>query len=87
VVMKQVFDTMSQATGVDLSEIIKANTYDAKVTRNVNVTGLPESKAAAAAAAAAAETVIKDDETKTEIKPSEAKTAASTAAPEAEKTK
>jgi hypothetical protein len=84
VVMKQVFDTMSQATGVDLSEIIKANTYDAKVTRNVNVTGLPESKAAAAAAA---ETVIKDDETKTEIKPSEAKTAASTAAPEAEKTK
>ena len=87
VVMKQVFDTMSQATGVDLSEIIKANIYDAKVTRNVNVTGLPESKAAAAAAAAAAETVIKDDETKTEIKPSEAKTAASTAAPEAEKTK
>jgi flotillin len=87
VVMKQVFDTMSQATGVDLSEIIKANTYDAKVTRNVNVTGLPESKAAAAAAAAAAETVIKDDETKTEIKPSEAKTGSATAAPEAEKTK
>ena len=42
VVMKQVFDTMSQATGVDLSEIIRANTYDAKVTRNVNVSGIPE---------------------------------------------
>ena len=84
VVMKQVFDTMSQATGVDLSEIIKANTYDAKVTRNVNVTGLPESKAAAAAAA---EAVIKADEAKTEIKPSEAKTGSATAAPEAEKTK
>ena len=41
IVMKQVFDTMSQATGVDLSEIIRANTYDAKVTRNVNVTGMP----------------------------------------------
>ena len=87
VVMKQVFDTMSQATGVDLSEIIKANTYDAKVTRNVNVTGLPESKAAAAAAAAAAETVTKDDATQTETKPSEAKTGSATAAPEAEKTK
>lgn len=50
VVMKQVFDTMSQATGVDLSEIIRANTYDAKVTRNVNVTGLPEAKAVTAGA-------------------------------------
>ncbi|MDO4623007.1 MAG: SPFH domain-containing protein [Eubacteriales bacterium] len=39
IVMKQVFDTMSEATGVDLSEIMKANTYDAKVTRNVNLTG------------------------------------------------
>ena len=47
VVMKQVFDTMSQATGVDLSEIIKANTYDAKVTRNVNVSGIPEGLLAA----------------------------------------
>ena len=48
VVMKQVFDTMSQATGVDLSEIIKANTYDAKVTRNINVTGVPEGLVTAA---------------------------------------
>ena len=40
VIMKQVFDTMSEATGVDLREIMKANTYDAKVTKNVNVTGL-----------------------------------------------
>lgn len=68
VVMKQVFDTMSQATGVDLSEIIRANTYDAKVTRNVNVTGLPESRAAAA-----------DPEVKAgEVKSDAAKTAAKT---------
>ncbi len=40
VIMKQVFDTMSEATGVDLREIMKANTYDAKVTKNINVTGL-----------------------------------------------
>ena len=70
VVMKQVFDTMSQATGVDLSEIIRANTYDAKVTRNVNVTGLAEAKAAVSAAA---EPEVKSDagnsdETKTAAK-------------------
>lgn len=40
VIMKQVFDTMSEATGVDIREIMKANTYDAKVNRNINVTGL-----------------------------------------------
>ncbi len=39
VIMKQVFDTMSAATGVDFSEIMRANTYDAKVTKNVNLTG------------------------------------------------
>lgn len=42
IIMKQVFDTMSEATGVDLKEILKANTYDAKVTRNINVTGLEQ---------------------------------------------
>ena len=40
VIMKQVFDTMSEATGVDIREIMKANIYDAKVNRNINVTGL-----------------------------------------------
>ena len=68
--MKQVFDTMSQATGVDLSEIIRANTYDAKVTRNVNVTGLAEAKASVSAGA---EPGVKSDagnsdETKTAAK-------------------
>jgi len=42
VVMKQVFDTMSEATGVDFTEIMRAGTYDAKVNRNVNITGLKE---------------------------------------------
>ena len=40
-VMQQVFDTMSEATGVDFREILKAQTYDAKVTRNLNFSGLP----------------------------------------------
>lgn len=43
VIMKQVFDTMSAATGVDFTEILKANTYDAAVNKNVNVTGVPSS--------------------------------------------
>ena len=30
---------MSEATGVDLAEIMKANTYDAKVNKNLNITG------------------------------------------------
>lgn len=38
--MQQVFDTMSEATGVDFREILKAQTFDAKVTRNINVTGI-----------------------------------------------
>ncbi len=40
IVMKQVFDTMTEATGVDFTEIMRASTYDAKVTKNINVSGL-----------------------------------------------
>lgn len=40
VVMAKVFESMKEATGIDLSEIINADSYDAKVNRNVNVTGL-----------------------------------------------
>ena len=39
IVMKQVFDTMSEATGVDFTEIMKAGTYDAKVNKNINLGG------------------------------------------------
>ena len=39
-VMAKVFESMKEATGIDLSEIINADSYDAKVNRNVNVTGL-----------------------------------------------
>ncbi len=39
IVMKQVFDTLSEATGVDLSEILRANTYDGKVNRNITISG------------------------------------------------
>lgn len=41
-VIKQTLDTVSDATGVDLREIMKADTYDAKVNKNVTVTGMPD---------------------------------------------
>ncbi|GLC79596.1 flotillin family protein [Lacrimispora brassicae] len=42
VVMAKLFESMKEATGVDLSEIMRAETYDAKVTKNLNITGIPE---------------------------------------------
>lgn len=39
VVIKQLFDTMSAATGVDMREIMRAQTYDAKVNHNLTVSG------------------------------------------------
>ena len=40
--MAKVFESMKQATGIDLANIINADSYDAKVNRNVNVTGLDD---------------------------------------------
>ena len=44
VVMKQVFDTMSEATGVDLREIMKAQTIEAKTDRHIRFDNVPEIK-------------------------------------------
>lgn len=40
VVMAKVFESMKEATGIDLADIINAESYDAKVNRNVNLSGL-----------------------------------------------
>ena len=37
VVIKKVFDTMTAATGVDFTEILKSETYDAKVNKNISL--------------------------------------------------
>ena len=42
VVMAKVFESMKEATGIDLANIINAESYDAKVNRNVNLTGLED---------------------------------------------
>ena len=39
-VMAKTFQAVKEATGVDLAEIVKAETYDAKVNRNIKVEGL-----------------------------------------------
>lgn len=56
-VMTKLFETMKDTVGIDLAEIVKAGTYDAKVNRNINIAvGDRESKEAVNAAVAAAVT-------------------------------
>lgn len=40
VVMAKVFESMKEATGIDLAQIVNAESYDAKVNRNINVSGV-----------------------------------------------
>lgn len=47
--MLGLMESMKDVTGIDLQEIIKANSYDAKVTKNVNITGLPKQEKETAA--------------------------------------
>ena len=41
-VMAKLFEAMKETTGIDLGEIVKAGTYDAKVNRNINISGIPD---------------------------------------------
>ena len=52
-VMAKTFQTVKEATGVDLAEIMRGETYDAKVTKNINVSGLNEEDAKTAVVAEA----------------------------------
>ena len=40
VVMAKVFESMKEATGIDMAQIINADTYDAQVNRNIRLSGL-----------------------------------------------
>lgn len=44
VVMSKLFESMKETTGVDLKEIMRADTYDAKVNKNIHVSGLENVK-------------------------------------------
>ena len=39
-VMTKLFESMKETTGIDLANIINAESYDAKVNRNITVNGL-----------------------------------------------
>lgn len=41
--LAKAIEAVKETTGIDITEIMKANTYDAKVNRNLNVTGLDPS--------------------------------------------
>ena len=38
-VMQKTFDIVKETTGVDLADVMRAETIDAKVTKNVNLNG------------------------------------------------
>ncbi len=40
-VLAKVIESVKETTGFDLTEVMKAQTYDAKVTKNVNFSGIP----------------------------------------------
>lgn len=44
VMMSKLFQTMKETTGIDLADIVKANSLEAKTTRNVNISGLNNDK-------------------------------------------
>ena len=35
--MTKLFETMKETVGIDLAEVVKAGTYDAKVNRNITI--------------------------------------------------
>ena len=60
-VMAKTFQTVKAATGIDLADIVRGESYEAKVTKNVNVTGADaEAIKAAAVKAATIANAIRD---------------------------
>ncbi len=41
-VLAQTIEAVKETTGLDIVEVMKSNTYDAKVNRNINITGLED---------------------------------------------
>ena len=59
-VMAQLFESMKETVGIDLAEIVKAGTYDAKVNRNINISGLSDSETKDAVSAAVAKDITEE---------------------------
>ena len=56
-VLAKVIESVRETTGFDLTEVMKAQTYDAKVNHNVNVSGLGKDEAKKAVAEAVSESI------------------------------
>ena len=59
-VLAKTIESIKETTGLDIVDVMKANTYDAKVTRNVNISGLPENDGENDAVNAAVAAIAKD---------------------------
>ena len=70
-VMAKMFETMKEATGVDLAEIMRADTYDAKVNRNISIQGVPQ-VTVAAQKPEEADSAVKPDDADSAVKADEA---------------
>ena len=56
-VMAKLFETMKETVGIDMGDLVKAGSYDAAVTRNINITntGISDAGTSGAVAPASAE--------------------------------
>lgn len=59
-IMAKLFESMKETVGIDLSEIVKAGTYDAKVNRNINITGMADADGAVDAGTVVAAAVTEE---------------------------
>lgn len=57
-VLAKTIETVKETTGLDITEIMKANTYDAQVNRNINITGLDEEKAKEVVSSAVTQSIV-----------------------------
>ena len=74
-VMAKMFATMKETTGVDLAEIMRADTYDAKVNRNISIQGMPQVTVAPTDAAAGSTAGSEVSDTESEVPATTADTA------------
>ena len=61
-VLAKTIESIKETTGFDLTEVMKANTYDAKTTKNVNFTGFPEGMSAVASEEAEVKNLVSNSE-------------------------
>lgn len=59
-VLAKTIETVKETTGLDITEIMKSNTYDAKVNRNINITGMDDEKTKDIVSAAVTKEIISE---------------------------